>query len=76
MNRLALGDDGCKFCGANCENGTAFLGVCNDCYEELKERFISLISEYFTEDEVAWIVDLAESGDDVQDWLREVVRVD
>lgn len=71
MNRLAFGDDGCKFCGANCENGTAFLGVCNDCYEELKERFISLISEYFTEDEVAWIVDLAESGDDVRDWLVE-----
>lgn len=71
MNRLAFGDDGCKFCGANCENGTAFLGVCNDCYEELKERFISLICGYFTEDEIEWLVEMNESGDDVDNWLKE-----
>lgn len=70
-------DDGtprCKFCLEPLALGEEWKGVCDECADALKGRYIAMLNEFFDDDEIEWLWDEEVTTARVSGWLEEVVN--
>ena len=65
----------CKFCYYEPQSrDDLYDGICDDCYDAIKERYKAMLRENFEQDELEWLLERDEITAEVSDWLREVAE--